>query len=91
MTLFSAGAAHVMAGPAAPSKSDRGAVKPSPRPYLLQTVKIVIVALGLLLAVEVGGVIADGVNAYTPGLILACFLGPVFVASAVFWLIGQLL
>jgi hypothetical protein len=50
---------------------------------------MVIVAAGLLLAVQLGAVIADAFSAYTLWLMMLCYVGPVVAVAAIFWAIGR--
>ena len=73
-------------------------LKPCPKPAganqrlaLSQTVKILAVSIGLLLAVKFGAAIADALGTDTPWLTLACLTAPIVIVSAIYWLIGRLL
>ncbi len=61
------------------------------RPGLNESAKFIVVAAGLLLALQVGGMIAETVRADAPWLTLACLVGPVGVVSAILWAAGRLL
>ncbi len=54
------------------------------------TTKIVVVALGLLLSVQFGSMIADAIQAYTPWLLMLCYAGPLLTVAAACSLIGRL-
>jgi hypothetical protein len=62
----------------------------TPQPSALnETARMVIVAAGLLLAVQLGAVIADAFSAYTLWLMMLCYVGPVVAVAAIFWAIGR--
>jgi hypothetical protein len=80
-----------MAAQAIPLDRTETSAKSAPQPFLGDTARIVIVSLGLILALQVGGVIADAIRADTPWLTMLCYTGPVAAASVAFWLIGRLI
>ncbi len=70
--------------------SPANAAKPSPEPFWGETLKIIGVSVGLLLAVQLGSFIVDALHAYMPWLLMLCYAVPILAVAAIFGLIGRL-
>jgi hypothetical protein len=64
-------------------KSHHGAV--------LHQVMIVAIGVGLVISLGVGDAVARSIHTDTPWLLMVCLIAPMALASALFWLVGQLL
>jgi hypothetical protein len=87
MTLMQAGYARDRESHAA---GVGAAPRPAKTPLVVgPTLRIVIVSLGLLLALQLGAMLADYSHAERPWQVLACLTGPIGLAAAAFWVIGR--